>query len=137
MGYAVILGTGNAKAEVVKFGGDDFRTIQKIVGGPFDVVHCPINLKSVDGYAVDMFVDDEGLIRGLNPNPTASLLYGIADHGCAIVGRALCLKVNEKGESLPFDTEDQAREWLTRVLVFCCMEQFRLRKATFLEEETE
>jgi len=61
--------------------------LQEIVGGWVEIVH-PLSLD--EPYC--MIVNEDGLLRGLEVNPIASLLYGTLEHGYPIVGDVAIMK---------------------------------------------
>ncbi len=70
--------------------------IHQMLGGAFYEVVRPALMPS----QYLMLVDDEGLLKNLPINPTASTLYGFLQHGCPICGPALLMKeiTTEDGE---------------------------------------
>lgn len=62
--------------------------IRRLLGGAFYEVVRPALMP--DKYL--MLVDDEGLLKNLPINPTASILYGCLQHGSPICGPALIMK---------------------------------------------
>lgn len=80
--------------------------IHKLLGGSFYEVVCPALMP----HPYLMLVDDEGLLKKLPINPTASILYGCLQHGTPICGPALIMKeiTTEDGEHdiAPLDGEE-------------------------------
>lgn len=64
---------------------DDFRDIQRAVGGHFEPVHTA-RMAKVFRPDIIMLVDEDGLMKGLPVNMLGCTLYGTAVHGNPIVG---------------------------------------------------
>lgn len=64
---------------------DDFRDIQRAVGGHFETVHTA-RMAKVFRTDIIMLVDEDGLMKGLPVNMLGCTLYGTAVHGNPIVG---------------------------------------------------
>lgn len=64
---------------------DDFRSIQKAIGGRIETVFTKQVSKFFGGQIL-LLVDEEGRLKGLPLNPTGSWLYGMTQHGQPIVG---------------------------------------------------
>ena len=74
---------------------DDFRSIQKAVGGHFETVHTRRMQEAFDAPML-MLVDEEGLLKGLPINKLGCFFYGTVCHGNPIVGDfILALPVGE------------------------------------------
>ena len=54
---------------------DDFRDIQRAIGGHFETVHTQLMTDYFHDPSVIMLVDEEGLIKELPLNPVGSALY--------------------------------------------------------------
>ena len=54
---------------------DDFRDIQRAIGGHFEMVHTQLMTDYFHDPSVIMLVDEEGLIKELPLNPVGSALY--------------------------------------------------------------
>ena len=54
---------------------DDFRDIQRAIGGHFETVHTQLMTDYFHDPSVIMLVDEEGRIKGLPLNPVGSALY--------------------------------------------------------------
>lgn len=80
--------------------------IHQLLGGGFYEVVRPALMPA----PYLMLVDEEGLLKNLPINPTASTLYGFLQHGCPICGPALIMKeiTTEDGEHdiAPLDSDD-------------------------------
>lgn len=91
-------------AKVRDFGEPLYKTVGAAVGGHIEIVH-PVGLP----YPLLMIVNEEGLLRGLDFNPIASVLYGMLDHGQPIVGNAVIMKegyVDGEPDVVGLDPED-------------------------------
>lgn len=78
--------TTDNKISVIDVNFNDFRDIQRAVGGCFETVHTKLMADYFRDPPVIMLVDEEGLIKGLPCNAVGSALYGTAVHGNPIVG---------------------------------------------------
>ena len=67
--------TTDNKISVVDVNFNDFRDIQRAVGGNFETVHTQLMTDYFHDSSVIMLVDEEGLIKGLPLNPVGSALY--------------------------------------------------------------
>lgn len=80
--------------------------IHKLLGGAFYEIVRPALMP----YPYLMLVDDEGLLKNLPINPTASILYGFLQHGSPICGPALIMKdiktEDGKHDIAPLDGEE-------------------------------
>lgn len=65
---------------------DDFRDIQRAIGGNFETVHTQLMADYFKDPSLIMLVDEEGIIKGLPQNLVGSALYGTAKHGIPLVG---------------------------------------------------
>lgn len=70
---------------------DSLGSIQYAVGGYIELLAS--NIPEIDGISVDIYVDDEGLLKDLPFNPTVSRL---SKYGEYIVGDAAIVKVDEE-----------------------------------------
>ena len=71
------------------------RRIYEELGAGFD----PTRFK---GEAVSMLIDEEGRLKNLPVNKTASWLYGTDVHGCPIVGNVLIVGEYYDGDGISF-----------------------------------
>lgn len=81
-----------------------FLRLSEVVGGHIEVVR-PVGLPD----PLLMIVNEEGLLRGLDLNTIASILYGIQHHGQPIVGNAVIMKegfVDGEPDIVGLDPED-------------------------------
>ena len=67
--------TSNNEISVIDVDFDDFRSIQKAVGGMFETVRAS-KLTAYFGKPVMMLVDEEGILKQLPLNRTGSRFYG-------------------------------------------------------------
>lgn len=98
----------SARATVVKTNGDvefitlpetnAYLTIQDYVGGVFDVVNVPDE-------GIVVYVNDEGLLIGLEPNAVASLITNRLLVGDAVIVGTLDASGNEDGENYDVPTK--------------------------------
>ena len=78
--------TTDNKISVIDVDFDDFRDIQRAIGGHFETVHTQLMTDYFHDPSVIMLVDEEGIIKGLPQNLVGSALYGTATHGIPLVG---------------------------------------------------
>ena len=91
----ILLRTNNY-IDAIDFGETiELHDLQNAVNGYIEIVYA-VGLPR--GYV--MVVNEEGLLRDLEPNLLASLLYGVKEHGQIIVGNALILRdiVTQEGD---------------------------------------
>lgn len=109
MSYAVLLSQTDEPARAVQCENEDVlkacyrlidcRTVQLVPGYPD---------RLPDGY--EALCDEDNYGKTSFINPLASWIYGADDHGAAIMGNVVILKViqTEDGEDLAFMTEEEA-----------------------------
>lgn len=78
--------TTDNKISVIDVNFNDFRDIQRAIGGHFETVHTQLMSDYFKDPTVIILVDEEGVIKGLPLNLVGSALYGTAKHGIPIVG---------------------------------------------------
>ena len=78
--------TTDNKISVIDVNFNDFRDIQRAIGGHFETVHTQLMADYFKDPSVIMLVDEEGIIKGLPQNLVGSALYGTAKHGIPLVG---------------------------------------------------
>lgn len=78
--------TTDNKISVIDVNFNDFRAIQRAIGGHFETVHTQLMADYFHDPSVIMLVDEEGIIKGLPLNLVGSALYGTVKHGNPIVG---------------------------------------------------
>ena len=66
--------TGN-KISVIDVNFNDFRAVQRAIGGHFETVHTQLMADCFHDPSVIMLVDEEGLIKELPLNQVGSALY--------------------------------------------------------------
>ena len=67
--------TTDNKISVIDVNFNDFRDIQRAIGGRFETVHTQLMVDYFHDPSVIMLVDEEGLIKELPLNPVGSALY--------------------------------------------------------------
>ena len=67
---------------------DDFKSIQKALGGHFETVHT-IKMNNYFQKPVIMLVDEDGHFKNLPLNRFGSWMYDMPRHGCPILGDVL------------------------------------------------
>lgn len=103
--------------DVQDFGEPLYKTVGAVVGGHIEIVR-PVGLPD----PLLMIVNEEGLLRGLDFNTIASILYGIQHHGQPIVGNAVIMKegyVDGEPDIVGLDPEDINA--LSRILKACAL----------------
>ena len=84
---------------------DNYREIQKAIGGHFETVHTSQMKKYFSDSSIIMLVDEEGLLKSLPMNFLGSLMYGLLDHGHPIVGDLILAKIVGVDITAPDDAE--------------------------------
>ena len=84
---------------------DNYREIQKAIGGHFETVHTLQMEKYFGDPSIIMLVDEEGLLKSLPMNSFGSLMYGLLDHGHPIVGDLILAKIAGEDITAPDDVE--------------------------------
>lgn len=84
---------------------DNYREIQKAIGGHFETVHTSQMKKYFSDPSTIMMVDEEGLLKSLPMNFFGSLMYGLLEHGCPIVGDLILAKIVGEDITAPDDAE--------------------------------
>lgn len=100
-------------SDVDRIGGVRLEALQKAVGGYIEHIST-ISFFSENGYL--FFVNEEGKLLGLTPNPSATAISLSGAIGDWIAGKAVCIKQREDGVSTPLDEEDEKkiREWFSK-----------------------
>ena len=105
--------TTDNKISIIDANFDDYKKIQKAIGGYIEPVHT----KTLFNYfkaPICMLVDEEGLIKNLPVNVVASHFYGFNDHGHAIAGDAIfALSI---GENLIGLGDRDSEQWMEKML---------------------
>lgn len=111
-GYAILI-SANGQVDTMEVAAVDLEFMQEQVGGYIERVTldhvAPANQPPVP---VDLYVDEEGLLKSLPQNGVASLLGRQFLHGpCLIVG-------NDGPDNPPLteDQRDKIIEWMVRVV---------------------
>ena len=97
--------TTDNKISVIDVNFNDFRAIQRAIGGHFETVHTQLMADYFKDPSVIMLVDEEGLIKELPLNPVGSALYGTAKHGIPLVGNLIFAQIRGEGIVAPDDPE--------------------------------
>ena len=84
---------------------DNYREIQKAIGGHFETVHTLQMEKYFGDPSIIMLVDEEGLLKSLPMNSFGSLMYGLLEHGHPIVGDLILAKIAGEDITAPDDVE--------------------------------
>ena len=71
---------------------DDFKSIQKALGGHFEIVHTA-KMSNYFQKPVIMLVDEDGHFKNLPLNRFGSWMYDMPRHGSPILGDALLAEV--------------------------------------------
>lgn len=78
--------TTDNKVSLIDIDFTNFRSIQQAIGGHFETVRTQLMVDYFKDPDVIMFVDEEGIIKGLPVNAVGSALYGTISHGSPIAG---------------------------------------------------
>ena len=97
--------TTDNKISVIDVNFNDFRSIQRAIGGHFEKVHTQLMADDFHDPSVIMLVDEEGLVKELPLNRVGSTLYGTARHGNPIVGDLIFAQVRGDDIVAPDDVE--------------------------------
>ena len=97
--------TTNNTVSVIDIDFDNFREIQKTIGGHFETVHTLQMEKYFGDPSIIMLVDEEGLLKSLPMNFFGSRMYGLLDHGHPIVGDLILAKIVGEDITAPDDAE--------------------------------
>lgn len=89
---------------------DDYKNIQRAVGGHFETVRTE-RMRAVFGdEALIMLVDEDGLLKQLPANMLGCILYGSYVHGHPIVGDLIFAKI--AGEDIAAPDAPEKLKWL-------------------------
>lgn len=97
--------TTDNKISVIDVNFNDFRDIQRAIGGRFETVHTQLMVDYFHDPSVIMLVDEEGIIKGLPQNLVGSALYGTAKHGIPLVGDLIFAQIRGEDIVAPDDPE--------------------------------
>lgn len=100
--------TSSNEISIVDVNFDDYRSIQKAVGGMFETVRTQ-RLDAYIGRSMMMLVDEEGIIKQLPLNKTGSRFYGHPIVGDFI----LAIPV---GEDIVAPSTEELSEWKERLI---------------------
>ena len=97
--------TTDNKISIIDVDFDDFRSIQRAIGGYFETVRTQLMMDYFKDPSVIMLVDEEGLVKGLPENALGCALYGTVSHGCPIVGDLIFARVQGEDIIAPENAE--------------------------------
>ena len=97
--------TTDNKISIIDVDFDDFRSIQRAIGGYFETVHAKLMTDYFHDPSVIMLVDEEGLVKGLPMNALGSALYGTHRHENPIVGDVIFARAYGEDIVAPEDPE--------------------------------
>ncbi len=97
--------TTDNKVSYVDVNFDDYKDIQRAVGGRFEAVHTT-RIARFFGSGIILIVDEDGLFKDLPMNPVGSLFYGTMFHGIPIVGDLILDKAVGEDWTVPDDVEE-------------------------------
>lgn len=103
--------TTDNKVSLVDVNFDDYKDIQRVIGGHFESV-CTERIRSYFGTGIIMIVDEEGRLKGLPDNPLGCYFYGTSFHGEPIVGDFILAKVVGEDWTAPDEVEELMRSML-------------------------
>lgn len=92
--------TTSGEISMVDVDFNDFRDIQRVVGGHFETVHTK-RMDQYFGTPMLLLVDEEGVIKELPVNPCGSWMYEVDRHGHVIAGDFILAAPTEDGDLLP------------------------------------
>lgn len=103
--------TTDNKVSFVDVNFDDYKDIQRVIGGHFETV-CTERIRSYFGPGIILIVDEEGRLKGLPDNPLGCYFYGTSFHGDPIVGDFILAKVVGEDWTAPDEVEELMRSML-------------------------
>ena len=112
MGKTIKITTDN-KLSVIDMDFNDFRDLQRAVGGHFECVRTQ-RMFEYFGHPVMMIVDEEGILKNLPTNRCGSWMYGTDKHGHRIAGDIVFAVPTEWGDIVPLDDLDEAKNRLLK-----------------------
>ena len=104
--------TTDNKISVIDVNFNDFRDIQRAIGGHFETVHTRLMADYFHDPSVIMLVDEEGIIKGLPQNLVGSALYGTVRHGIPLVGDLIFAQVMGDDIVAPDNAEEMKKRLL-------------------------
>lgn len=96
--------TTDNKVSFVDVNFDDYKDIQRVIGGSFESVHTT-RIARFFGEGVILLVDEDGLSKDLPVNLLGCFFYGAMFHRHPIVGDLILAKVVGEGQTAPDDVE--------------------------------
>lgn len=94
------------KLSIIDVDFDNYRDIQKVVGGYFETVRTTRMADFFHDPYIIMLVDEEGIIKGLPQNLVGSILYGTQTHGVPLVGDLIFARLCGEDIVAPEDPEE-------------------------------
>lgn len=92
---------------------DDFRSIQKTIGGHFETVHTQ-RMLDYFGKPMLLLVDEEGILKSLPSNHCGSWMYGTDKHGHIIAGDFILAEPTKYGDILPPENLNELKDKLMK-----------------------
>ena len=97
--------TTDNKVSYVDVNFDDYKDIQRVIGGNFESVHTN-RIANFFGNDIIFLADEDGLIKNLPVNQLGCFFYGTMFHGHPIVGDLILAKVVGEDWTAPDDVEE-------------------------------
>lgn len=97
--------TTDNKISIIDVDFDDFRSIQRAIGGHFETVHTQLMVDYFNDPSMIMLVDEDGLLKELPANALGCALYGTPRHGFPIVGDLIFARIVGEYIVAPDDPE--------------------------------
>lgn len=97
--------TGLVRMDVSSADKIGLKELQHAVGGYVEVISFGQVLPS--GRQLDMYVNEEGWLEGLQENPVASVVAGVFGRSALIVGPAFLASADEEGHALPLTAKEK------------------------------
>lgn len=88
--------SANNEISIIDVNFDDFRSIQKALGGYFETVHTAKMGNYFRGPVI-MLVDEDGHFKNLPLNRFGSWMYDTQRHGCPILGDVILAEAHCEG----------------------------------------
>lgn len=105
--------TTNNEISIVDVDLNDYKSIQKEIGGYVESVHTGV-MREYFKASVLMLVDEEGLIKNLPINAVASHFHGYQINGYVIAGDAIF--AISLGENMTGFGERDSEQWMDKML---------------------
>lgn len=103
--------TTNNEISLVDVNFDDFKDIQRVIGGHFEPVHTK-RMLNYFGPGIILIVDEEGSLKGLPDNPLGCYFYGTSFHGEPIAGDFILAKVVGEDLTAPDGAEEMMKSMI-------------------------